>query len=166
MPIVDSILPEFDQEMKITRTLLERVPEDRPDWKPHAKSTALGQLATHIARLPTFATTIVSTPEFDMVASGAPPTPAFVSTAELVSRFDDNVRTARRALAGASDDEMRTMWTFRAGERTIASLPRMGMLRVLCLNHMIHHRGQLSVYLRLNDVPLPSIYGPSADTPR
>lgn len=167
MSIAERLLPEFDREMATTRTLLERVPADRADWKPHAKSTSLGGLAAHIANLPSMAPRVVSLPEIDMNPPGGkgftPPT--MTTTAALLERFDANVAAAREAIAGASDETLAVDWALKNGGRTMLALPRAGVLRVLVMNHIIHHRGQLSVYLRLLDVPLPSIYGPSADTP-
>jgi uncharacterized damage-inducible protein DinB len=166
MPIAQALLPEFDHEMTTTRSLLERVPEDRGGFKPHARSTALGALATHMANLVGLGPRILSLTEVDMNPPGGPgfTPPQFSSTAALLEMFDANVAKAREAIAGASDEELMVTWTLKNGGSTIFAMPRAAVLRTMLMNHMIHHRGQLSVYLRLNDVPLPSIYGPTADT--
>jgi uncharacterized damage-inducible protein DinB len=167
MPIAQTLLPEFDQEMAITRTLLERVPTNLADWKPHPKSTALGALALHLATIPSIGMRAVTLTEVDMnPPGGAPSAPArFETTEALLATFDANVEKARAAIAGASDEELGVTWSLKNAGRTIFALPRAAVLRTMMMSHIVHHRGQLSVYLRLNDVPLPSIYGPSADTP-
>ena len=161
-----ALLPDFDREMATTRALLERVPEDRPDWRPHPKSTPLGLLALHIARLPWLAAQALRTPELDISPPGEPPRPmpTFTSTAAVLEAFDANVREARDALVAATEEELLTPWSLKKGGQVLYTLPRADVLRLFVLNHLIHHRGQLSVYLRLNDVPLPPIYGPTADT--
>ena len=163
MPIVDALLPEFDHEMTTTRKVLERVPEDKFDWKPHAKSFSLGSLATHVAALPACGAETLSQSEVD-IAGGQPPA-APPSKAELMATFDTNVATTRSALVGKTDGELLATWTLKRGGKTIFSMPKANVLRSFVLSHLIHHRGQLSVYLRLLDVPVPSIYGPSADEP-
>ncbi len=166
MPIAQALLPEFDHEMATTRSLLERVPEDRNDFRPHPKSTALGPLAVHLANLVGLGARIVSLTEVDMNPPGGPAfaPPQFTTTAALLEMFDANVARSREAIAGASDAELMETWTLKNGGNTIFAMPRAAVLRTMLMNHTIHHRGQLSVYLRLNDVPLPSIYGPTADT--
>ncbi len=166
MPIAQALLPEFDHEMATTRSLLERVPEDRAGFRPHDKSTALGALATHVANLVGLGPRIISLTEVDMNPPGGPgfKPPQFSTTAALLETFDANVAKAREAIAGAADEELMVTWTLKNGGHTIFSMPRAAVLRTMLMNHVIHHRGQLSVYLRLNDVPLPSIYGPTADT--
>jgi len=163
MGMVDALLPEFDHEMTTTRKVLERIPEDRFDWKPHAKSFSLGALATHVATLPTWGAETLSKSEID-IAGGQPPA-ALPSKAELMATFDKNVAATRSALAGKTDAELMAMWTLKRGGKTIFSMPKTAVLRSFVFSHLIHHRGQLSVYLRLLDVPVPSIYGPSADEP-
>ena len=167
MPIAEALLPEFDQEMAITRTLLERVPADRADWKPHPKSTALAALAQHLATIPSLGLRAITLTEVDMNPPGSPPRtpPQFESLEALLATFDANVAQTRAAIAAASDEELGVTWTLKNAGRTIFAMPRAAVLRTMLMSHIIHHRGQLSVYLRLNDVPLPSIYGPSADTP-
>ncbi|MBV9775292.1 MAG: DinB family protein [Gemmatimonadetes bacterium] len=166
MPIAQTLLPEFDHEMATTRSLLERVPEEKADWKPHPKSTALGALAAHIANLPSMGVPVLSLTEIDMNPPGGPgfSPPGFTSTAALLATFDENVRKTREAISGATDDALKVTWSLKNGGQTIFSVPRAAALRTFMMNHVIHHRGQLSVYLRLNDVPLPSIYGPTADS--
>ena len=165
MPIAQSLLPEFDAEMATTRRLLDRVPEDRGGFRPHEKSTSLGTLAVHIAQLPSFVVATMQGPETDMSPPGKPAfrVPDFEGRERLLALFDQNVAAARAALAAASDEDADASWTLKAGGHTILTLPRAVAWRTLAINHLIHHRGQLSVYLRLNDVPLPSIYGPTAD---
>jgi uncharacterized damage-inducible protein DinB len=164
MGFADSFLPEFDNEMKTTRSLLAVVPFDNPSWKPHTKSTALGALASHITNLAGFGSMIATTTERNFGAPGQPAPAQYTNTADLLSAFDANVKKSREALASVSDADMDAPWTLRNGDHVIFTLPRRVTLRTLLMNHIIHHRGQLSVYLRLNDVPLPSIYGPTADT--
>lgn len=158
-------LPEFDQEMATTRRVLARVPEDKLDWKPHAKSMSLGQLASHVAQLPAWASNILTADEFDFRPPGAPPFKGAdcKSNNELLELFDKSVASAREAIAGVTESSLDTTWTLKAGPHTIFSAPRWNVWRGFGVNHMIHHRAQLSVYLRLLDVPVPSIYGPSAD---
>lgn len=167
MSIADSFLPEFDHEMGVTRQLLERVPEAKASWKPHQKSFSLGDLSAHLCNIPTWAGITLKQTEFDTNPPGgqsfAPP--AFSSMADALKAFDENVKAAREAIASTSDGEMMVAWTLKNGGKDVFSMPRVGVLRSFVMNHLIHHRGQLSVYLRLQDVPLPSIYGPSADTP-
>ena len=165
MPIAQSLLPEFDHEMRTTRRLIERIPDGRADWQPHPKSMTLGQLAAHVAAMIKWASGTIRLAELDLSSPGAAQyaPPRFETTAALVETFDANVREARADIAGASDADLMVGWTLRSGEHTILSLPRVAALRSFVMNHHIHHRGQLSVYLRLLDVPLPSIYGPTAD---
>ena len=163
MTIVDALLPEFDHEMTTTRRVLERVPEDKFEWKPHAKSFSLGALAAHVAGLPTWGAETLARSEIDI--AGAQPPEAPSSKAELMAAFDRNVAATRSALAGKTDAELLATWTLKRGGKPIFSMPKAGVLRSFVLSHLIHHRGQLSVYLCLLDVSVPSIYGPSADEP-
>ncbi len=156
-----SILPEFDHEMENTRKSLERVPEDKLSFKPHAKSMTLGALATHLATINHWADAILGLDSFDV--STVPPNPELKSRAEVLAAFDKNTATARKAIADATDAHLLKPWTLTAGSNTILTMPRLGVVRSFLLNHTIHHRAQLGVYLRLNGVPVPSIYGPSAD---
>ena len=163
MPLVDALLPEFDHEMTITRKVLERVPDDKRDWKPHPKSFSLGALATHVANLPTWGSETLNRSEIDV--GGTPPLEALTSTSDILAAFDRNVAAARAALTGKTDAEFAGMWSLRRNGKTIFSMPKAAVLRSFVLSHLIHHRAQLTVYLRLLDVPLPAIYGPSADEP-
>jgi uncharacterized damage-inducible protein DinB len=161
MPIVDVLLPEFDHEMTTTRKLLERVPDDRFDWKPHPKSSSLGQLAQHVATIPMWGSATVNLSELDLGVGDRPP--EMRSRAELLAAFDKNVAGTRAALVGKTDAEFMAPWTLKNAGHTIFSMPKAVVWRSFVLSHLIHHRGQLSVYLRMHDVPVPSIYGPSAD---
>lgn len=164
MPIADTLLAEFDHEMTTTRRVLERVPEERFDWKPHARSFSIGALAAHVASLPTWAVETLNRSEIDLPPDQQPPA-ALPSRRELLAAFDANATAARTALAGRSDAELAGIWSLKRGGRTLFSMPKAAVLRSFVFNHLIHHRGQLTVYLRLLDVPVPSVYGPSADEP-
>lgn len=165
MAISKSMLPEFDYEMANTRKTLERIPDDKFDWKPHDKSMTLGGLATHLANIPTWATRAIYRDSFDMVLQGDLPLrqPQAKSRSEILDTFDKNVTEARVAIAGASDEDLMGKWALLSGGKTVMTLPRVAVLRSFVMNHSIHHRGQLTVYLRLNDLPVPGLYGPSAD---
>jgi uncharacterized damage-inducible protein DinB len=168
MAIRDAFLPEFDHEMETTRKTLERVPEDKLDFKPHDTSMPMGRLAGHIAEMVGFTPATFQGDSFDFAPPGAPPTKPTVMTSrkQLLELFDKNVAAARAAISKASDGELQKTWTLLNGQKTIFAMPRVTVLRSMILNHIIHHRGQLSVYLRMNKVPVPSIYGPSADEGR
>ncbi|MFA7331623.1 MAG: DinB family protein [Candidatus Delongbacteria bacterium] len=163
MSLVETLLPEFEHEMASTRRMLERLPEDKLDWRPHPKSWTLAELATHILSIPLWGGTIFNTESFALPADGGPRNVALTSVAEALERFDANVGALRTALSAQSDEQLRTSWTLSMGERIIFTQPRQQAWRGMILSHLIHHRGQLSVYLRMTDAPLPSIYGPSAD---
>ena len=165
MALSEALLPEFDQELAGTRRTLERVPEEKFGWRPHEKSTTMGGLASHLANLPTWAVLSVERDSFDMAPPGGPPprAPEAKSRAELLETFDRNRDAARAAIAGASDEHLLKPWSLLSGGKTLLTLPRVAVLRSFVMNHTIHHRAQLGVYLRLNDIPVPSIYGPSAD---
>ena len=154
MPIADALLPEFDHEMTVTRKLLERVPEGQFDWKPHQKSMTLGQLAQHVATIPRWGTVTMSQNDFDLASNEPPP--------QATTRAE-HVRSARAALVGKGDGEMTVPWALKRGNSVIFSMPRTAVWRSFVMSHLIHHRAQLGVYLRMHDVPLPSVYGPSAD---
>jgi uncharacterized damage-inducible protein DinB len=161
MAIKDGLLAEFDHEMGMTRRLLDRLPDDRLSWKPHDRSMSLGGLATHLANLPNWTATIMNEASFDLAA--APPnTPEKTSRAAVLADFDSSTRAAR-ALLDKTDPEFFVPWTLKRGGQQVFTMPRIGVLRSFVLSHSIHHRGQLSVYLRLNNIPVPAIYGPSAD---
>lgn len=161
MAIAETLLPEFDHEMTTTRKLLERVPEDKFDWKPHAKSFSLGELATHLANVPSWGGETLNKSELDI--GGTPRLTAHPSKAEMLATFDKNATATRAALTGRSDAEFMASWALKREGKTLFSMPKAVVWRSFVVNHVIHHRGQLSVYLRLLDVPVPSIYGPSAD---
>lgn len=166
MAIIDALLPEFDQEMANTRRVLERVPDDRLDWRPHPKSSTMGALATHLAMLPGWTVETLHRDELDLMPVGKEPPPRpeeAKSREELLSRFDVAVGGARAALAEATDAALFENWRLLSAGNQLLSLPRAAVLRGFVLSHMIHHRAQLGVYLRLNDIPVPAIYGPSAD---
>jgi uncharacterized damage-inducible protein DinB len=163
MPLVDALLPEFDHEMTMTRKVLERVPDDKRDWKPHAKSFSLGTLATHLANLPTWGSETLNRSEIDV--GGTQPLTALPSTSEILATFDKNVAAARAALTGKTDAELAATWSLRRSGKTLFTMPKAAVWRSFVVSHLIHHRAQLTVYLRLLDVPVPAIYGPSADEP-
>jgi uncharacterized damage-inducible protein DinB len=165
MGLSESLLPEFDHEMGNTRKTLERVPDDKSDWKPHQKSMAMGGLATHLSNIPTWAVYTIDEDSLDLAPEGKPLPPAELakSQTELLANFDNNAAKARAAIAGASDEELFKPWSLFSNGNKILTMPKIAVLRSFVMNHMIHHRAQLGVYLRLNDIPVPSIYGPSAD---
>jgi uncharacterized damage-inducible protein DinB len=162
MTIANTLLQELEQEAATTRRLLERVPESRTSWRPHEKSWTLGELAMHIAMVPGGVAEFAARPS-PVPAPEFPDPPAPPTTAELLRRFDESMAKARTVLTGMDDEAATAMWRMVAGERDVMAMPRAGFLRAIMLNHWYHHRGQLSVYLRLLGVPLPSIYGPTAD---
>ena len=159
MTIAESLLPEFDQEMSTTRRLLERVPSDKGEWKPHPKSFPLAHLAQLVSGMPGWLTNIVTETKLDLASGGKYTTE---KTETLLAAFDKNVREARAALAATRDEAFETKWSLMMGPQTLLTETRRAMVRQT-INHLVHHRGQLSVYLRLLDVPVPSIYGPTAD---
>jgi uncharacterized damage-inducible protein DinB len=162
MPISELLLPEFDAEMKTTRTMLERVPEDKKDFKPHAKSMPLGKLAPHVAELAGFGLTVLTTPELDFSKGGSKRI-AFESVNQLVDAFDQGAAKARAALKSLPDEAWTQNWKLSFQGKPIFDGSRFLAYRQMFLNHLVHHRAQLGVYLRLNDKPLPATYGPSAD---
>jgi uncharacterized damage-inducible protein DinB len=161
MPFVETLLPEFDHEISITRKVLERVPEDRLDWKPHAKSSAAGQLAQHLATIPSWGTMTMSELEIDLAL--LPPPAPLQTRSDILALFDKNATSARAALVGKSDAELKAQWALKRDGHVIFSMPKHAVWRSFVISHLIHHRAQLGVYLRLLDVPVPSTYGPSAD---
>lgn len=161
MSLADELLPEFDDEMQVTRRVLERVPDGNPDWKPHPKSFSIAHLTQLVARMPGWLTNAVRETKLDL-SSGA--NYSNESTATLLGEFDRNVAEARAAIAGASDSDFDVDWSLTMGDQVLFSASRRRIVRQT-INHLVHHRGQLTVYLRLNDVPIPSIYGPTADEP-
>ena len=163
MALKDALLPEFDHEMGTTRRVLERVPEAEFAWKPHEKSFNLGQLAAHVANIPHWVAAIVQNTVFDLADAEDTRPRVPESTGWLVSQFDKNVEAARTGIADMTDPEFLAPWTFKNNGQVVFTMPRAAALRSFVMNHMIHHRGQLTVYLRLKNVPLPSVYGPTAD---
>jgi len=162
MPLSEFLLPELDEEMKKTRTTLERVPVDKMDFAPHAKSMPMGKLAPHVAQLAGFGLTILTTPELDFSKTSTPRLP-FESTAQLVQAFDDGAAKVRVALQAMPDEAWKEKWKLSFQGKTIFEGERFLAYRQMFLNHLVHHRAQLGVYLRLNDRPVPATYGPSAD---
>jgi uncharacterized damage-inducible protein DinB len=162
MTIAGILLQTFDLEMRGTRATLERIPADKADYKPHAKSMPMGRLAAHVARLPQFMITILSTPALDLGSVKWPPL-VFESREKLLGDFDALAAEARRILASATDEQLAQPWRLTWGEKVIADQSRAVLYHTLFLNHLIHHRAQLGVYLRLNDLPVPALYGPTAD---
>jgi uncharacterized damage-inducible protein DinB len=162
MPMIDAVVAEMEYEAKGTRRALERVPEGRLDFKPHEKSMSLRRLAGHVAELPAWGQLILTSDEMNFATMDYEP---FLpqSRDELVVRCDDAMELFRQAAAGVTDEDMLATWTMRNGDHVILSLPRISVVRSTVLNHIYHHRGQLTVYLRLLDVPVPALYGPSAD---
>ncbi len=160
MSVTAAFLQEFEQEAKTTRRVLERVPTDKLAWKPHPKSMSLGELALHVAGSPAVIAGWCTQAETNFTGE-KPPTPA--TTDEILNAHDCGVKTVRDSLTGIGDAGLSAMWTAKAGGATLMAMPKQAVVRALVLNHWIHHRGQLSVYLRLIDVSVPSIYGPSAD---
>lgn len=160
MALADRLIPEFDLEMATTRKLLDRVPADKGTWKPHEKSFSLGHLAQLVSMMPGWIARTLRDTEIDLAAAGAGY--SYEKTETLLRQFDNNVRDAREAIASSSDDDFAVMWSLKHGNNVLMSLPRDAATRNH-ISHLVHHRGQLSVYLRLVDVPLPSIYGPTAD---
>jgi len=161
MALVDGMLQELEQEAKTTRRVLERVPNDQLEWRPHKKARTLGELALHVATTPGGVAQFVSGPSPAQVPMFVFPAPQ--SAAELISAHDESVASAKRLVGEMKDADLTETWRLMKGDREVLALPRIAFLRSIMLNHWYHHRGQLSVYLRQLDVPIPSIYGPSAD---
>ena len=163
MALIDTLLPEFDREMGLTRRALERVPDGQFEWRPHPTSVTLGRLAEHLTEMPLWATTTMAQSELDAAgqrpAGYQPPT----TRAAVVAQFDSCLKTARNNLVNKTDAEFAAMWTLKNSGKEVFSAPKAMVMRNFVLNHMIHHRGQFVVYLRMLGVPVPSIYGPSGD---
>ena len=162
MALPDALLPEFDQEMAVTRLVLERLPESAFGWRPHPRSFDLGTLASHLAQIPRWGTSILNREVHDLEATGPPPS-ALPSVAAILERFDGHVRDVRRRLLEMTDAELAAIWTLRRGPHIVLTMPKIAAVRSFVLHHSIHHRGQLTVYLRQHDVPIPPLYGPTAD---
>jgi len=165
MPMIDVFLAELDHEAATTRRLLERVPFDDPAWKPHEKSMTLGRLAGHVAELPRWGQVVLAMDVLDLASDHGMVALDATSRDELLDAFDGNLAAYRDAAQGVSNEHLRGHWKLAQGDKVMLDLPRAAALRSFVMSHLIHHRGQLSVYLRLRDVPLPSIYGPTADDP-
>jgi len=168
MPIIDLFAAEFANEMANTRKLLERVPEDKLTWKPHDKNFNLQDLASHVANLPYWTIPTLKQDSLDLAPAGQEPykTPKAESRAQLLRFFDDNVAKAKSAMTGVPDEQMMKSWSLLAGGNTLFTMPRWMVQRTFMMNHLIHHRAQLGLYLRMLGVGIPGMYGPSADDPR
>jgi uncharacterized damage-inducible protein DinB len=161
MALIDEMLKELEQEAQTTRRVLERVPNNQLTWRPHPKARTLGELALHVATVPGGVASLVASPSPAQVPDFADPSPK--SASELIPALDQSIATAKKVLGGMDDAELSATLRIMKGEREVFALPRVAFLRSIMLNHWYHHRGQLSTYLRELDVPIPSIYGPSAD---
>jgi uncharacterized damage-inducible protein DinB len=165
MTYAETLLPEFDQEMANTRKVLERIPEDKLDWRAHPKSNTIGWNANHVADLVNWLVQALTRPSLDVAPVGGEryPFPKLTSRREILDLFDRNVAAARDAIAAVKDEEMGQMWTLLQAGKPIFTMPRAAVVRGGVLNHLMHHRAHLCVYLRLNDIPVPGMYGPSGD---
>jgi uncharacterized damage-inducible protein DinB len=165
MPIAASLLPEFDNEMANTRKSLERVPFDKANWRPHPKTPTMAWLAGHVANLPSWTNVTLNQDSLDINPSGQKPPSADPpkSREELLQAFDKNRTAARETLEKTSDAEFMKPWSLLSNGKVVLTMPKVAILRGFVMNHLIHHRAQLGVYLRMNDVPVPGLYGPSAD---
>jgi uncharacterized damage-inducible protein DinB len=165
MTYAEMILPEFDQEMANTRKVLERIPDEKWDWKAHPKSHTIGWNANHVADLPHWLVITMASPSLDLAPAGGEPyqSPKLKSRAEVLELFDRNVAAGRKVIEGMKDEEMAQPWTLLRGGVPIFTIPRSAVVRNFVLNHIMHHRANLCVYLRLNDIPVPGLYGPSGD---
>jgi uncharacterized damage-inducible protein DinB len=165
--ISESLLPEFDHETANTRKVLERIPADKLDWKAHPKSNSIGWVGMHVAQIPGWAAMILQQDSLDIAPPGQPPyrTPKVESVGAILAEFDKCVPAGRAAIAAATDADFFKPWSFLMAGKTIYTMPRIKVVRNMVMNHGIHHRAHLCVYLRLNDVPVPGLYGPSGDDP-
>jgi uncharacterized damage-inducible protein DinB len=162
MAIIDALLPEYDRETGLTRRLLERLPEGRLAWKPHPRSMSLGRLASHLGEVLVWLAAALREAEFELPGDRYSPTD-LPSKADILDYFDRNTSASRALLAGVSDAQLMQPWSLKRHGHVLFTLPRIAVIRSLVMNHLIHHRGQFSIYLRENEVPLPPMYGPSAD---
>lgn len=165
MTIGQNLLPEFDQEMAGTHKVLERIPDEKLDWKIHDKSNTIGWVATHLANLPSWAVMTIESDSLDVEPKDGEPfrMPTFDSVSEIVAAFDQNVTQARSLLESASDEEIHKPWSLLKAGETMFTMPKIAVIRTWVINHIIHHRGHMCVYLRVNDIPVPGLYGPSGD---
>jgi uncharacterized damage-inducible protein DinB len=165
MSYAETILPEFDQEMGNTRKVLERVPEDKMDWRAHPKSNTIGWNANHLAEIPGWVEGTITMPAWDIAPAGGQhyQSPKVTTRQKLLEIFDRNVAAGRKAIAAAKDDEMGKQWSLLQAGKPLFTMPRAAVIRNFVLNHLIHHRAILCVYLRLNNIPVPGMYGPSGD---
>jgi uncharacterized damage-inducible protein DinB len=165
MTIAELLIPEYDNEVAVTRRVLERVPEDRGEWKPHPKAFPMGHLAQLVARLPGWAAMMMARSELDIMPADGPRFPgySFEKTATLLAEFDKNAADGRAAIARGTDRDFEVQWTLKKTGAVMMSMPRYHMLRNMVLNHIVHHRAQLGLYLRMVDLAVPMMYGPTAD---
>lgn len=165
MSIAKTLLPEFEQEMAGTRKTLERIPDDKLEWRAHPKSNTIGWVASHLVEIPGWVEGTLTQSSWDLSPVGGEPyrTPALNSRREILDQFDANVAAAVKAIGATSDAEFQQDWSLLAGGKIVFTMPRVAVIRVFTINHLIHHRAHLCVYLRLNDIPVPALYGPSGD---
>ena len=163
MPLIEALLPEFDREMGQTRKVLDRVPDGQFDWRPHPTSMTLGRLAEHLAEMPQWATITMTQGGIEMTTERPPDYRSPATRAEVLAMFDANLKGGRANLVNKTDGEFEAPWTLKAGGKDVFTMPKASVMRAFVLNHMVHHRGQMTVYLRMLGVPVPSIYGPSGD---
>jgi uncharacterized damage-inducible protein DinB len=163
MAIIDALLPEFDREMGLTRRALERVPDGQFEWRPHPTSVTLGRLAEHLTEMPQWAMMTMTQDGIEMTTQRPPEYVRPASRAAVLAQFDTYLKAGRPMVVGRTDGEFMAPWTLKAGGKEVFTMPKIAVMRNFVLNHMIHHRGQFTVYLRMLGVPVPSIYGPSGD---
>lgn len=165
MSIAKTLLPEFEQEMAGTRKTLERVPDDKLDWQAHPKSNTIGWVASHLVEIPGWVEGTLTQSSWDLSPVGGESyrTPELKSRRDILEKFDANVAAAVKAIGATSDAEFQEDWSLLAGGKIVFTMPRIAVIRVFTINHLIHHRAHLCVYLRLNDIPVPALYGPSGD---
>ena len=163
MAIIDALLPEFDREMGLTRRALERVPDGQFDWRPHPTSVTLGRLAEHLTEMPQWAMMTMTQDGIEMTTQRPPEYVRPATRAAVLAQFDTYLKAGRPTVVARTDAEFAAPWTLRAGGKEVFTMPKVAVMRNFVLNHMIHHRGQFTVYLRMLGIPVPSIYGPSGD---
>ena len=163
MPLIDALLPEFDREMGLTRRALDRVADGQFGWQPHPTSMTLGRLAEHLTEMPRWATMTMTLSELEMTAPRPDDYVQPATRAAMLAQFDKHLKEGRATVVGKTDGEFLAPWTLKAGGKEVFTMPKIAVMRNFVLNHMIHHRGQFAVYLRMLGIPVPSIYGPSGD---